>query len=549
MSRFEPRGEGPRWPGRRSAWALPSLGALGVGVLIAGAVASVAVYQACKVEVGTGQQAVLIRLAGLDLGRDMELAPPRTKDGAYYKGVQTEGPHGGVLTEGRYFYNPFYWSWEIGPQVEIPSGKLGVRIALDGADLPSGQVLADDGQKGILRGVLSPGRYPINPYATKIEQHEPITVPAGFRGVVTLLAGTRAKVPNTFLVGPGERGVQEKTLEPGTHYLNPYEIRVSLVDCRSKRYNLGQDDGMDFLSSDGFPVALDGAVEFRVMPDRAAEVYVKYNEEGNGDSVDDEIIAKIITPESRSLCRTGGSKLTGGQFISGTDREAFQRTLVSSLTENCRNQGIEILAVAVTTIQPPQEIAGPVRAREVAKQELSQYKQEKLQQISEAQLQIQILLAEQKQKVVEAEQGVIEQTTRAEQDNLVAITLADQKLQVAQTHLEAAKDQASAIVAKAKADADVIRYNNQAEVAGLSARVAAFDGDGAALARSVLVSKVAPAFRSIMSNTDGPFMALFDQFSNRPTPARPPSAPGPVAAPSPSPVASPAPTIAEEDPS
>ena len=57
---------------------------------------------------------------------------------------------------------------------------------------------------------------------------------------------------------------------------------------------------MDFLSSDGFPVTLDGAVEFRVFPDRAAEVFVKYNEDDNGDAIDGEIIAKVITPESRS---------------------------------------------------------------------------------------------------------------------------------------------------------------------------------------------------------------------------------------------------------
>ena len=74
---------------------------------------------------------------------------------------------------------------------------------------------------------------------------------------------------------------------------------------------------MDFLSSDGFPITLDGAVEFRVMPEKVAEVFVKYNEDDNGDEIDEEIIAKIITPESRSLCRIGGSKLTGGQFISG----------------------------------------------------------------------------------------------------------------------------------------------------------------------------------------------------------------------------------------
>ena len=238
----------------------------------------------------------------------------------------------------------------------MPGDKIGIRIALSGDDLPAGQVLAEPGQKGILREVLKPGRYPYNPYAESIELHSPVTIPAGFRGVVTRLAGPLPKEPNVFLVEDGERGVQPKTLEPGTYYLNPYETRVSLVDCRSRRFNLGQEGEMNFLSADGFPITLDGVVEFRILPDKVAEMFVKYNEDANGDAIDEEIIAKIITPESRSLCRIGGSKLSGGQFISGEDREKFQTDLVKSLTQNCQKQGIEILAVAITSIQPPADI-------------------------------------------------------------------------------------------------------------------------------------------------------------------------------------------------
>ena len=501
--------------GRRSQSPLrvSGLAVLGVGLVGMGLV--VTIYNACKIEVETGQEAVLIRKVGLDLLPEMELAPA-PKDGVYYKGVQSGGANQGVLTEGRYFYNPYYWDWEIVPQFVVPDGKIGIRVALSGEDLPAGQVLAEPGQKGILREVLKPGRYAYNPYAEAIELHNPVTIPAGYRGVVTLLAGKTAVKPNAFLVEKGERGVQQETLEPATYYLNPYETRVSLVDCRSKRFNLGQDGEMDFLSSDGFPISLDGVVEFRVTPGTVADVFVKYNEDSNGDAIDEEIITKIITPESRSLCRIGGSRLSGGAFISGTDREKFQQDLVKHLTANCKKQGIEILAVAITSIQPPDEIAGPVRLREVAKQQLDQYKQEQLQQLSEAQLKVQEMLALQKKQMVEAEQGVVEKTTKSKQEQRVAETLAAQKLIVSGTQLEAAKDKASAIIAKAEADADVIRYNNTAEVAGLAAKVAAFGGDGSALARNALVQKLAPGFRSIMTSTDGPLMDLFTQLTREP---------------------------------
>jgi regulator of protease activity HflC (stomatin/prohibitin superfamily) len=498
------RGLDDRGPGRPSVPR--ALGALaGVGALALLGVTMT--YNACKLEVPTGYQAVMVRKAGLELEPGMELAAA-PKNGAYYKGVQP-----GVLTEGRYFYNPFYWEWEIKEQLVVPDGKVGVRIALDGTVLPAGQVLADPGQKGIQRQVLMPGRYPYNWYAEKIETHEMVTVPAGYQGVVTLLAGRTPKDPNVSLVGEGERGVQKKTIGPGTWPINPYETRVSLVDCRSKRFNLGQDAEMDFLSADGFPVTLDGAIEFRVIPERAAEVFVLYNEDHNGDNIDEEIISKIITPESRSICRIGGSKLTGGQFISGNDRELFQQNLDKTLRANCRKQGVEILAVAITSIQPPEAIAQPVQQREVAKQQLEQYQQEKLQKNAEALAKVQELLADQKQAMVEAEQSVVEQTTKAEQEQAVAKTLAEQKLAVAKTGLEAVKAKADAVVAAATASADVIRFKNKAELSGLAARVAAFDGDGSAVAQNILLTKLAPAFRSIMSNSEGPLMDLFGQFT------------------------------------
>ena len=62
----------------------------------------------------------------------------------------------------------------------------------------------------------------------------------------------------------------------------------------------------------------------------------------------------------------------------------------------------------------------------------------------------------------------------------------------------------------------MIRFNNKAELAGLASRVAAFDGDGAALAQNILVGKLAPGFRSILTNSDGPLMDLFGQFVTGP---------------------------------
>jgi regulator of protease activity HflC (stomatin/prohibitin superfamily) len=283
--------------------------------------------------------------------------------------------------------------------------------------------------------------------------------------------------------------------------------------------------GISFLSADGFEISLDGVVAYRVMEDKAPEVYVLYNEDSNGDRVDDEIIRKIVTPESRSICRISGSKLTGVQFISGEDRTIFQENLEKTLKENCAKQGIEILSVSITAIKPPEEIAAPVRAREVAKQQLAQFQQEKLQQESEAQLKVQTLLADQKAKLIDAQQEVVQAKTKAMQEQAVAKTLAEQKLAVAQTRLAAAVDKASALKSAAEAAANVIRFQNNAEVSGLATRVEAFGGDGGALAQNILMEKMAPAYKTILSSSDGPLMDVFKQFTAgsaaRPTPLGP----------------------------
>ena len=89
------------------------------------------IYEECRIDVPNKHIAVLTHKIGKDLERGAVLAPSPE-----YKGVQRE-----VLTEGRYYYNPYDWSWQVVPQVEIPEGKLGVRIRMYGEDLPAGEML------------------------------------------------------------------------------------------------------------------------------------------------------------------------------------------------------------------------------------------------------------------------------------------------------------------------------------------------------------------------------------------------------------------------
>ncbi|MEZ6095905.1 MAG: SPFH domain-containing protein [Pirellulaceae bacterium] len=509
----------------RPRWAsFLGLSAVGVVLLILLApIVGFVGYNMCRVYVPAKHIAVLTKKTGKDLTNDQEIAlDDKTK------GLQLE-----VLTEGRHFLNPYHWDWNVYPMVEVPENRMGVRIRLYGKDLGYGEFVAHDNTyKGIVADELPPGRYPINAkvvdkvegsvvqprsrndYVEIVELHSPVTIPAGYKGVVTNLSGPIPEDPNQLLVEKGFRGVERETLDEGTYYMNPYTHRIELIDCRSQRFNLSEGDDMGFPSKDGFWVSLDGIIEFRVKPEMAAQVYVTYNEtendQGQMHDIDQEIIRKVIMPNARSFCRLQGSNSSGRDFIGGETRTKFQSDFQEAIRNTCEAQGIEIVQALITRINPPQAIAGPVRDREVAAQQLKQFQQQQLQQEQEAKLATEKATVEQRKRLVEAEREVVKLLAEAKKRQEVALAEANRDKEVAEEELAAAKDKAAAIVAEKSAEAAVVEFENEADAAGWKRSVEALGGDGSAFARYVMYQKLAPGFRSIMTNTaDSPLMDMF----------------------------------------
>lgn len=524
---------------RGGRFRLPIIPLISIGVILL-PIFGYVVYTFFRIDVPAEHIAILIKKTGKDMTNGEEVAA-----GPEYKGLQLE-----TLKEGRYFYNPYNWEWRVYPMVQIPKNKMGVRIRLYGDDLPYGQFVATkENQKGIVQEVLRPGRHPLlnaiviqpgqdisrvsrgrygyggaKDYVEIIELHDPVVIPAGFKGVVTNLHGPVPEDPNTLLVDEGFRGVQKKTYDAGTYYENPYLKRIEKIDTRSQRFNLAENFDMGFPSKDGFWVSLDGRIEFAVMPEKASQVYVTYNDvlgdpgdkskqgQQNESSIDKEIIRKIILPNARSFCRLHGSNSSGRDFIGGETRSAFEAAFQNAIRETCRAQGIEIVQAVITQIKPPETIAKPVRAREVARQMLKQYKQEKLQNDQEAILAKEKELVKQRSRLVGAERTVVELTTRAMKERDIKLEEANRDKQVAAQQLDAAKDQASAILAEKQAEAEVISFENEAVAAGWKASVKALGG-GEAYAKYVLYKKMAPGFKSIMTNTaNSPLMEIFKGF-------------------------------------
>ena len=459
----------------------------------------------CRLEVDSGQAAVLIAKTGANLpsGQIVATTPE-------HKGIQLA-----LLPEGRYFRNPFFWDWKYIDVVDIPAGRLGVQIRQYGSDLSQeelqrGQVLAGEGQKGILQDMLMPGRHRLNPYAYGVELHPAIHIDPGFVGVVTNMVGADPAVKNRFLVEKGERGVQREVLLPGTYYLNPYVTRVDLVDTRSQRYDLAGVDALKFPSTDGFEITVLVTVEWSIDPLRAAEVFVRIGEL-SAKVADNEVLQKVLIPAMRGFGRIEGSKYSAPNYISGESRLIFQNTLFDKLKTFCEPRGILIKAVLVNDIEPPQAIAAPIRDREIAKEELARNRNQLTQAQAEQRLAREEELVRQQQEKVRAETARLQKVIAAKNRQEVALIEQEKLFTVATTDLEAAKKEAQAIIARGKADADVIALHATAEAEALRRSVSAFQ-DPAAYTFYEFAQKIAPRIESVFANTDGPLGRLFEGF-------------------------------------
>jgi len=337
-------------------------------------------------------------------------------------------------------------------------------------------------------------------------------IPEGHVGVVTLLSGDDPKTKNTYTVLPGEKGVQRQTLPPGLYYVNPFLKRIETVDVRSHKYDMLDENAIQFPSGDSFTITIEGTIEWALRPDRVAEVTVAYGDE-------EDILKKIILPNARSISRIQGSKLTAREFISGRTRTAFQEKLLRELKRDCWNQGVDIKAALVRDIKTSIEIASLISQREQADQEMERSTNQMEEAKSEALLVEQQELQRQNMAVGDAKRQVVTVTMDAEQRKVVSVTKANRELQVAKLNLEAAEKQAAAIVSRGQAEANVVLFQYQARAEPLARAVKAFGG-GTTYAQQFFLRRVAPSIQSILSNTDGPFSEIFKELQQFDQPVR-----------------------------
>jgi regulator of protease activity HflC (stomatin/prohibitin superfamily) len=495
-----------------------------------------------RVEVGPGETLIVINKWGRNLPEGEIIAPDDS-----YKGILLE-----PRREGRYFINPIFQTYERNERtklVEVPNGQCLVLTRLYGAPIPedrlkAGDFLARDGERGVVKDVLLPGRYPINHYAYKWELVNAVVIKEDEVGVRTLKAGkdpsklTEKQRNSPYVVPEGYQGVQEKPVY-GTHYINPYVESIVPVNVAMHRVEFTD---IEFPSRDGFRLKPHVKVAYKVEPMHAPELFVTLTEQGvlpqkdstEQDQVKNPILQKVILPLIRGYVRIEGSKFEARDFFtSATDaanpkvqnaRERLATDVTEKVKPDCQKIGIVIEPISLAQIDPTEDltellsqIADRTRARNTRLTNTETIAQLKTQQG---------VLLKEAQKLRETALGDARTELNREQQKAEGALAAQeaklkQDMENAQFALEAAQADAKATLSRGKADAELIQKKNDAEVSGLKTAIQGFPSADA-YAQYQVMSKLAPALTEIFASDNSEFAKLFAAymapFKKEPTP-------------------------------
>lgn len=294
---------------------------------------------------------------------------------------------------GRHFYCPIWWERKLVDDVVIKPGEIGEVTCKLGKNQEGANFLVDGDighteYKGVLRKVLHPGRYRVNPYGYTVEVKKRIDftsgqsqkvagwveIPTGYVGVVTQLSDNQATGV--------KKGVQDKVLPPGNYPVNGREQQIDIVEIgyrhstisvEVKHDELGETvvdengepqisdprSGIAFPSADGFPIHIDFTGIWGLMPDQAAHAVRTF---GNVDQVE----KKVVLPQIESICRNNGSEYKAVQLLVGSDREVYQKTCLDQFHSVLDDKEITLLYGLVRHVYIPKQVREPIQRAFIA---------------------------------------------------------------------------------------------------------------------------------------------------------------------------------------
>lgn len=322
-----------------------------------------------------GKVGIVTSKTGKELPPGEFIAPDRNS-----KGVWKE-----VLGPGVYRLNPEGYSIDIVDAVSIPAGYVGVITSQAGV-APAPGKFAVLGEKGVLRDVLQPGLYYINRYVNQINVIEigmnQVTMSGS--GNTSIMQGRnrlrnynsaiRVLEDNTLSFQQELRKEVQSRQPKATRILSKPLVKSEkksgkMVFARASAPKqdeavaiFGVSRAVEFPSRDGFKISLDMTVEFELLPEHIAKIYLLY-----GDLP--QVVEKIILPQVLSVSRLKGSSYRAQDFIMGDGREKFQLDLRRELEKTLAAKNIVVHNAIIRNVEIPKDILSPIQAVSLAREQ------------------------------------------------------------------------------------------------------------------------------------------------------------------------------------
>jgi hypothetical protein len=413
----------------------------------------------------------------------------------------------GVLEQlrgpGRHFYCPIWWERNLVDDIVVHTGEIAVvnsMLGEEGVDRKGQFLVSGDightQEKGILRRILGPGRYRINPYGYQVsivkteivelgnkqKKHSGwVEIPAGYVGVQTYLTDD----PLT-----GRRaGIQDDVLPPGLYGVNPKERQIDIVSIgysareiatEKQKDSAGNiivdesgeclpvsDSGICFPSSDGFKIHMDFSVVWGVLPEQCPDMIRRF-----GDLA--AVEQKIIIPQCESICRNSGSRMGAVELLVGDTRQKFQEEVDTAFQKVLKEKNLTLLYGLVRHIYIPKEIREPIQKGYIADELTLTREQETTTAKTEADLR------EAEQKVLLEAAKITEETKKlvanikATGQQTADQTEADTVLKVAAIDRKSAEIDAQRVVTLGEADSQAKKLQQQAKAELFALAIKAF---------------------------------------------------------------------------
>lgn len=401
------------------------------------------------------------------------------------KGIRRE-----VMGEGFHFVMPIVYTCEIEENTIIPPGKIGIVTARGGRPPADGRVLAEEGEQGIQRRVLTPGAYRLNAHGYDVEIVPATEIKSGFVGVVRRLLGTEGK--GLFARDDSaEKGFLPKVLQPGIYYVNTKEYEVIKVEVgifqttffaplRDKNM---QDTSITFTAKGGYPISIDCTVEWEVLPEHMPALVAEYGSRR-------EVEKKVIDVQAHAIGRDKGIDYGVQEFLEGSSREKFQEDFTKELTRVCKDKNVTVHSAFIRRIVIPEEYLKPIRDKQIAAETLLTTKAKELTAETENEVEREQRMIEQEVAKVEAETKLQVANIDQEVKNITSRTEAEiQKIKDDYGSRIAALD-AEREKTLGQAEAEVAKMKDTAKSSLYQMKMEVFQQDSSAFLRYTMSQKL-----------------------------------------------------------